>query len=360
MALYGDLMRIENDKPVPVRLADGSNVSLRWINDLLVTRDDSIWLAATDGIFQIKDGVLHNWCQENGLSQSTFYYMCEGDDGAIWAAQNTGIARFKSGGLRQITRKQGLHEDFVYAIVPDKLGNFWMDSNRGIFRVSQQELNAVADGAAERVHCSVYEGEDAVKTTDKGAQDYSGCRSLDGRIWFPSSKGIIVIDPANVPSNPQPRIVSVERVRINGRQYRPDQEPILEPVPATWKLIIRRWITRRRKRFNIATGSKASNLNGWMPERDVRPSTPTSNPGFIVSRCRRATRTGCGTPPGQASALNCRSVSTKPWPSAQGASWPCWALAPMSGAASISAGGRRNYNKHGIFWKPKSRNAPPN
>ena len=140
VALDGDLMRIENDKLVPVRLANGSNVSLRWINDLLVTRDDSIWLAATDGIFQIKDGVLHNWCQKNGLSQSTFYYMCEGDDGAMWAAQNTGIARFKNGGLRQITRKQGLHEDFVYAIVPDKLGNFWMDSNRGIFRVSQQRV----------------------------------------------------------------------------------------------------------------------------------------------------------------------------------------------------------------------------
>jgi ligand-binding sensor domain-containing protein/signal transduction histidine kinase len=231
VALAGDLMRIENDKLVAVRLADRSNVSLRWINGLLVARDDSIWVAATDGIFQIKDGVLHNRCQENGLLQSTFFYMCEGDDGAIWAAQNTGIARFKNGGLRQITRKQGLHEDFVYAIVPDKLGNFWMDSDRGIFRVSQGELNAVADGAADRMHCSVYEGEDVVKTTDKGAQEYSGCRSLDGRIWFPSSKGIIMIDPTNVPSNPQPPTVSIERVRINGREYRPDQEPILEPGP---------------------------------------------------------------------------------------------------------------------------------
>jgi signal transduction histidine kinase/ligand-binding sensor domain-containing protein len=231
VALAGDLMRIQNDKLVPVRLANGTNVSLKWINNILVARDDSIWVAATDGIFQIKDGVLHNWCQENGLSQSTFFYMCEADDGAIWAAQNTGIARFKNGGLRTITKRQGLHEDFVYAIVPDKLGNFWMDSNRGIFRVSQLELNAVADGKARVVHCSVYEGEDAVKTTDKGAQEYSGCRSLDGRIWFPSSKGIIMIDPANVPGNPQPPTVSIERVRINGRQYRPDQEPILEPGP---------------------------------------------------------------------------------------------------------------------------------
>ena len=231
VAMAGDLMRIENDKLVPVRLADGSTVSLNWINHLLVARDDSIWAAATSGIYQIKDGVLHNWCQQNGLLQSTFYYMCEADDGAIWAAQNTGIARFKDGGLKIITKDQGLHENFVYAMVPDKLGNLWMDSNRGIFRVNQRELNAVADGLSRRVVCSVYEGEDAVKTTDKAAQEYSGCRTPDGRIWFPSSKGVIVIDPSNVPSNPQPRAVSIERVRINGRQYRPDQEPVLEPGP---------------------------------------------------------------------------------------------------------------------------------
>jgi PAS domain S-box-containing protein len=233
VAIVGDLMRIENDKMVPVRLADGSSVSLRWISDVLVARDDSIWVAATEGIFQIKDGVLHNWCHDNGVYQSTFYFLSEDDNGNIWAAQNTGIARFNNAGMRQITQKQGLHEDFVYAIVPDKSGNFWMDSSRGIFRVSQRELNDVADGTAERVQCSVYEGEDAVKGNDKdkGADEYSGCRSLDGRIWFPSSKGIIMIDPANVPSNPKPPVVSIERVRINGQEYRPDQEPVLQPGP---------------------------------------------------------------------------------------------------------------------------------
>ncbi|MGA2279356.1 MAG: two-component regulator propeller domain-containing protein [Verrucomicrobiota bacterium] len=231
VAIVGDLMRIENDKLVPVRLADGSNVSLRWISDVLVARNDSIWVAATEGVFQIKDGVIHNLCHDNGVYQSTFYFLCEDDGGNIWAAQNTGIARFKDGKMQPITRKQGLHEDFIYAIVPDKSGNFWMDSSRGIFRVSQSELNAVADGSAQRVHCSVYEGEDAVKSNDKGTQEYSGCRSLDGRIWFPSSKGIVMIDPTNVPSNRLPPVVSIERVRINGQEYRPDQEPVLEPGP---------------------------------------------------------------------------------------------------------------------------------
>jgi ligand-binding sensor domain-containing protein/signal transduction histidine kinase len=231
VGMAGDLMRIENDKLVPVRLADGSNVSLNWINDLLVARDGSIWVAATSGVFQIKDGILYDWCRKNNLAQSAFFYMCEDNDGAIWAAQNTGIARFKNGGLQIITKQQGLHEDFVYAIVPDKFGNFWMDSNGGIFRVNQRELNAVADGNAEQVHCTVYEGEDAVKTTDKSAQDYSGCRSSDGRIWFPSSKGIIMVDPTNIPSNPQPPVVFIEEVGINGREYDPNLKPVLEPGP---------------------------------------------------------------------------------------------------------------------------------
>jgi ligand-binding sensor domain-containing protein/signal transduction histidine kinase len=229
VAMAGDLMRIENDKLVLVRLTNGTGVSLKWIYDILVARDNSIWLAAPDGVFQIKDGKLYNWCQTNGLAQSTFDYLCEADDGAVWAAQNTGIARFKNGGLKMITRKQGLHEDFVYAIVADKLGNFWMDSNRGIFRVSQRELNAVADGKADRVDCAVYEGEDAVKTADKDAQDYSGCRSLDGRIWFPSSKGVIMINPTNIPVNSKPPTVSIERVLINNREYPSDQSPVLAP-----------------------------------------------------------------------------------------------------------------------------------
>lgn len=231
VAIVGDLMRIEDGKLVPFRLADGSKVSLRWITDMLVARDDSIWITATEGVFRIKDGVIHNLCHDNGVYQSTFYYVCENDDGTIWAAQNTGIARFKEGRMRQITREQGLYEDFVYAMVPDKLGNFWMDSSRGIYCVSQSELNAVADGTAQRLHCTVLEGEDVVKGNDKGQAEWFGCRSLDGLIWFPSSKGLIMIDPAHVWNNPVPAVVSIDRVRINGREYPSGHLPVLQPGP---------------------------------------------------------------------------------------------------------------------------------
>ncbi|HYD84830.1 MAG TPA: ATP-binding protein, partial [Opitutus sp.] len=230
MAIEGRLMRLEGDELQPFLLADGTEVSLRWITDMLVARDDSIWIAATEGVFQIVDGVIYNRCHLNGVYHTAFYYLCETADGAVWAAQNTGIARFKDGRLALFTKQQGLHENFVYAMMPDRLGYIWMDSTRGIFRVSERELNAVADGLAERVSCDVFDGEDSVKTTDKSAQEYSAGRTPDGRIWFPSSKGVIVIDPANVPLDARPPHVSIERVLINGREYSPDRVPTLEPT----------------------------------------------------------------------------------------------------------------------------------
>ncbi len=230
-AVAGNLYRLEQGDFIPYRLADGRAVSLYWINDVLVAPDASIWLAHDTGVVRIQNGVMHDVWRENNGGNARFFYLCQGDDGAIWAAQNGGIVRFRDGTWKLINHQQGLHEDFVYAIVADRLGSFWMDSNRGIFRVSQRDLNAAADGRVARVHCTVFDGSDAVKTTDKMAQEYSGCRSADGRIWFPSSKGVIMIDPAHVPANPQPPPVTIDAVRINGERYDPRRVPEVRPGP---------------------------------------------------------------------------------------------------------------------------------
>jgi signal transduction histidine kinase/CheY-like chemotaxis protein len=70
-----------------------------------------------------------------------------------------------------------------------------------------------------------------VKTVDKLSLEYSGCRSADGRIWFPSAKGVIVIDPANVPYYSKPPPVSIVKIRVNGSPYDLEKPPSVEPGP---------------------------------------------------------------------------------------------------------------------------------
>jgi len=113
-----------------------------------------------------------------------------------------------------------LFDDFIFAIVPDDLGYFWVDSVRGIFRVSRQSLNDFCDGKADQVKCEAYDGLEMVKTIDKTDQEWSGCKTRDGRIWFPSSQGLVMIDPANLRVNPTLPPVYIRLVRVNGMELK--------------------------------------------------------------------------------------------------------------------------------------------
>jgi hypothetical protein len=49
-----------------------------------------------------------------------------------------------------------------------------------------------------------------------GVADPAGWRTGDGRLWFPTGKGLVVIDPAHLREREPPRAL-IESVRINGR-----------------------------------------------------------------------------------------------------------------------------------------------
>jgi signal transduction histidine kinase len=225
-AFGGDLFRLEPDRLVPWNLANGQSLSVGWIHNLLAASDGSLWVASEQGVQQIQAGSLRSWPETLKA-----FYLCEDDSGAVWAALDNGIARFKNGVMRRITTAQGLSDNVICAMVMDRLGYFWMDSSHGIIRVSGRNLNAVADGTGAQLECTLYDGLDSMKAIDKLEQDYSACKSTDGRLWFPSSKGLIVVDPAHLAINSHPPPVFLDAVRVNGRSYAADNPPVLEPGP---------------------------------------------------------------------------------------------------------------------------------
>ncbi|MBK9990177.1 MAG: response regulator [Verrucomicrobia bacterium] len=231
VAIAGDLMRLENDVMVPIRLSTGEPVRFEWINDILHARDGTLWIATTVGTFSLKNGKLTDLCKVSGLPAIRSVFLMQDDSDSIWTVHMGGIARCKEGKLRLISREQGLFDNAINTMIPDLLGNFWVHSSQGIFRMRQAEANAVADGKAARLNCTVFEGTDSVKTVDKLSYEYSGCRSTDGRIWFPSAKGVIAIDPANVRYNSKPPPVSIVKIRVNGSPYDLEKPPSIEPGP---------------------------------------------------------------------------------------------------------------------------------
>jgi PAS domain S-box-containing protein len=129
-----------------------------------------------------------------------------------------GIVRLKDNRISIIDRQHGLFDDNIYSVIPDDLGNLWVDSNRGIFSVSRQSVNDFADGKTARVQCTVFDGMDSVKLSDKTTQERVACKTSDGRIWFPSANGVVMIDPAHIPTNQVAPQVHIDLVKADGRE----------------------------------------------------------------------------------------------------------------------------------------------
>ncbi len=235
LALADRLMRFVDGKWVPFLLADGSQARTSWINDLLVVNDD-LWIASENGVFVIEEGVMRNLCEENNTVPQRHLHLTLTEDGSVWAGRPDGIVRIRERKAFLISEAHGLHDNHVFAFIPDQLGDVWMDSGRGIFRASLSDLHAISDGAIGRFEPRVFAGAHAVRTTDKLDLEYSGARTKDGLIWFPSAKGVIKIDPANVPINERPPNVSILRISVNGKPWSGEEPESIEPGPGNLEI----------------------------------------------------------------------------------------------------------------------------
>lgn len=213
----GELYRASKEAMVPYAFV-GPKPKFIWILNLLIAKDGALLVASEAGLFRIKDGVVRQWNSSDGLIDERVQGICEDQDGVIWVSLFSGIGRLKDNKICNIGRKDGLFDNNVYAVVPDDFGNLWVDSGKGIFRVSRQMMNDFADGKINRVECLAYDSLDSGVTADKtSTQEHVGCRSIDGRIWFPGARGMVMIEPANTLTNQVPPQVHIERAAANRR-----------------------------------------------------------------------------------------------------------------------------------------------
>ena len=213
----GELYRVGTNSLQPYAFTNGEKPPMYWILNLASGRDGVIWVASAGGIFRVKDGAYKQWAAAEGLSTPVLW-ICEDNEGVVWGATLRGVVRLKDNRISFIDRKYGLFDDNIYAVVPDDFGNLWVDSGRGIFSVSRQNVSDFAAGKTGRVACTVFNGMDSVKLADKTTQqERVACKTSDGRIWFPSANGVVMIDPAHIPINQVVPPVHIDLVKADGQ-----------------------------------------------------------------------------------------------------------------------------------------------
>ena len=178
-------------------------------------REGALWVGTRGGFSRFKDGKFTNYTTAQGLQHENVRVIHEDAGGAFWiGTYGGGLSHFKDGKFIQISTAEGLFDNTVSRILEDDRGNFWMSSNRGIFRVSRKELNDFVAGKTRLVTSTPYGVADGMKTSEcNGGGQPAGWKSRDGRLWFPTLKGVVVVDPGRVNELPPP--VVIERVVAN-------------------------------------------------------------------------------------------------------------------------------------------------
>ncbi len=214
----GGLYRVGVNYYTPYVFTGAQPPSLSWVFNMITAHDGSVWLASSEGIVRLQDGAFQIWTKDGGLSDSKAICISEDDDHTIWAGLETGIVRIKNGQVKNITRENGLFDNVIYSIVPDNQGSLWIASGSGLFRVSRKILNDFAEDRTNHVTCVAYDSLDEVKSFERNQQEFSGCKTLDGKIWFPTAQGVVMVDSTNITTNLVSPKIQIQSVRANGRE----------------------------------------------------------------------------------------------------------------------------------------------
>jgi len=171
------------------------------------------------GLGCIKDGNVTHFGKSDGLSSDYVQCLRAEADGSLWIGTfGGGLSRLKQGKFSMIGESQGLPDNVICDIEADGHGFFWISTPSGIMRAGQDELNRCADGLCEELAFRKFDVSDGMPTGQcSGGSQPAGCRTADGRLWFPTAKGLVVIDPNDVKLNERPPPVIIEDATVDGR-----------------------------------------------------------------------------------------------------------------------------------------------
>jgi len=195
-----------------------------------VLHEDSqgrLWVGTREGLFVMEnDRVVKSYTVKDGMAGDNIIWLYEDKEHTFWiGTTNGGLHRLKNDSLYAYTTQNGLFDDSVFSVLEDDNGWLWMSCSKGIFRSRKSDFEEVAKGRQRQITCIVYGKDDGMASPEcNGASQPAACKSRDGRLWFPTIAGVVVINPNNLVKNSLPPTVIIEDVfadgfRIGGKDF---------------------------------------------------------------------------------------------------------------------------------------------
>ncbi|HYW67700.1 MAG TPA: response regulator [Candidatus Dormibacteraeota bacterium] len=208
-----------------------------------IYRDPSgtLWFATVQGLFRFAKGIVPEHARRSQISVPVTS-ITDDHRGNLWLTTRApGLVRFRiqDGKVTHYGKQNGLFDDVATRVLIDGDGNVWTSTANGIYKTSLQDLDDFADGRITSVRATRYGTDEGMKTSEASpaAQQPAGWQTQDGRLWFTTQKGIVVVDPKHLLHNDLVPPVEIESVAADGKTLKPGK--ILDVPPGISRIEIR-------------------------------------------------------------------------------------------------------------------------
>jgi ligand-binding sensor domain-containing protein/signal transduction histidine kinase len=177
----------------------------------------NFWIGTDGGgLIRLRENALTSFTRTNGFPSDNVASLCIDADKIVWAGTSRGLARFDGAKWTTYTTREGLVANSIGYLLADGDGYLWMGSSAGLMRVRRKALKDFADGVTNFIPVRVYGKADGLPTGEctEGSQP-AACRARDGKLWFPTTKGLAFVNPALLHANTNPPPVVIESVRVD-------------------------------------------------------------------------------------------------------------------------------------------------
>ncbi len=243
----GDRLRCLHEDKTGMLWVGGAGGVYRLINDTLQvysdkrlkastmfiteTRDGSLWFGMDGtGLIKMNNDSLSVFTSKDGLASDVVFCLHEGDDSTLWLGTNSGLNRLKNNAFTTYTTANGMPSDVVFFILPDDKGTFWIGANNGVSSIDQRQLNDIADGKPIQITARLFNKSDGMKTAEVVGAAFP-CKSRDKRLWVPTNRGIVVINPSRLDFNTLIPPVKIEHLGTEKTTFVLSHTPSLSLPP---------------------------------------------------------------------------------------------------------------------------------
>jgi len=205
--LNGGASKYQDGKFTTYSAADG--LGSNTVSSILEGSDGTMWFATPNGLRALSNNQWHGYGVSEGLPSDEVNCIVEDTKGVLWIGTAGGLAFLTSGRVETLRAGPESFRHPVFGMAQDKSGRLWIATPDQIIQVDGDKFTRGALGEAD---VREYVVADGLRSVNGVRRDRSVVVDRLGQIWFSTSAGLSVVNPARLTDSSVPSFVHLEGI----------------------------------------------------------------------------------------------------------------------------------------------------